>query len=197
MEIENVHGKEGRPIKLLYEAFEEIFEIPDIIKKIEDNKGLTQEETEKILQYIEKKASAIKNKRYNLLPIDGVISFKLLSIIGQIGGKKTEAIARSAETVANLPKDIADNTDEVLKGVRITRDNVCPENISILLQQYKTTEDYLKDALTVMEKISERLGSPERDYETPIAEEPQNNMKQAKKIVKSLGQEYQRNEGKK
>lgn len=33
MEIENVHGKEERPIKLLYEAFEEIFEIPDIIKK--------------------------------------------------------------------------------------------------------------------------------------------------------------------
>lgn len=197
MEIENVHGKEGRPIKMLYEAFEEIFEIPNIMKKIEDGKELTQEETEKILRYIEKKASAIKNKRYNLLPIDGVISFKLLSIIGEIGGKKTEAIARSAETVANLPKDIADNTDEVLKGVRITRDNICLENISILLQQYKTTEDHLKDALTVMEKISERLGSSERDYETPIAEETQNNMRQAKKKVKSLGQEYQRNEGKK
>lgn len=33
MEIENVHGKEGRSIKLLYEAVKEIFEIPNIMKK--------------------------------------------------------------------------------------------------------------------------------------------------------------------
>ena len=114
-----------------------------------------------------------------------------------MGGKKTETIARSAETVANLPEDIADNTDEVLKGVRITRDNVCPENISILLQQYKTTEDYLKDALTVIEELSERIAGPERDYETPITEEAQNKMEERKQRIKSLGQEYQRNKGKK
>ena len=85
----------------------------------------------------------------------------------------------------------------MLKGVKITSENVCPENISTLLRQYKTTEDYLRDALTVIEELSERIAGPERDYETPIAEEAQNKMEEGKQRIKSLGQEYQRNKGKK
>lgn len=114
-----------------------------------------------------------------------------------MGGKKTSAIVRSTEKVTNLPKDIATNSNEVLKGVKITSENVCPENISTLLRQYKTTEDYLRDALTVIEELSERIVGPERDYETPIAEEAQNKMEERKQRIKSLGQQYQRNKGKK
>lgn len=184
-------------LESLYEIYDDIFEIPNIIKKIEDNKELTQEETEKILQYIKKKSLENKKKSKDIFPIKGRIYFKLFSLKGRMGGKKTSAIVRSTEKVTNLPKDIATNSNEVLKGVKITSENVCPENISTLLRQYKTTENYLRDALTVIEELSERIVGPERDYETPIAEEAQNKMEEGKQRIKSLGQQYQRNKGKK
>lgn len=75
-------------LESLYEIYDDIFEIPNIMKKIEDNKELTQEETEKILQYIKKKSLENKKKSKDIFPIKGRIYFKLFSLKGRMGGKK-------------------------------------------------------------------------------------------------------------
>ena len=67
-------------LESLYEIYDDIFEIPNIMKKIEDNKELTQEETEKILQYIKKKSLENKKKSKDIFPIKGRIYFKLFSL---------------------------------------------------------------------------------------------------------------------
>ena len=41
-------------LESLYEIYDDIFEIPNIMKKIEDNKELTQEETEKFYNILKR-----------------------------------------------------------------------------------------------------------------------------------------------
>lgn len=176
------------------EAIEWIFKeigMAIITRKINEGEELTEDETKDFLQYIYDKANNHK-KTIKDIPKLEFCRFKLVTLVGRIAGESLKGIVEASSGVSDMRKNVLSNSNEVLKGVRITSGNQTLENIKTLMTQYEASTDYIKSGLEVLTELRERRISYDPDFTTPIAEEAQEKMQKAKIQVKTLSKQYQR-----
>lgn len=174
------------------EAIEWIFKelgMAIITRKINEGEQLTEDETKEFLQYIYDKAN---NHKKTIKDIPKLGRFKLVTLVGRIAGESLKGIVEASSSVSDMRKNVLSNSNEVLKGVRITSGNQTLENIKTLMTQYEASTDYIKSGLEVLTELRERRISYDPDFTTPIAEEAQENMQKAKMQVKTLSKQYKR-----
>ena len=177
--------------KAIYSLLNSMF--PEvIIKKVERGEELSKEETEIVLKFIHDETTNNKKVAKEALPKRREIGFKFDTLVGKIGGQKFAGFTHVSETIGNYRKDVKSNSKEILKGIRITSNNQTQENIKTLIQQHQASVKNLEGYIRLVEKIEERLDSSEKDFETPVAPEHQEVIKQAKIKVKELGTQYKK-----
>ena len=194
--------------KIMIETTKAMFELPVILAKVEMMEPLTEEEKSIFFKYI--KNLAVELKDISKGPeIKGTIkTFKFASLVGRFGGKKTATFVRKSRVLGNLSKDMVMTSTEILKGVKITSNNITSGNHLTLLQQRNATFDYLYKVKNVLGEVDASLKASNQnvislidenrpDYIPLFSDATEKSLEQAKRKVKAFRDQYQINKGRK
>ena len=194
--------------KIMIETTESLFELPVIVAKVESMEPLTEKEKSIFFKYIKKLAVEMKDISKGPEIKEGLKTFKFASLVGRFGGKRTATFVRKSRMLGNLSKDMVMTSTEILKGIKITSNNITLGNYLTLLQQRNATFDYLYKVKNVLGEVDARLkvvdqnvisliDENRRDYIPLFSDATEESLEQAKRRVKTLKCQYQINKGRK
>lgn len=114
-----------------------------------------------------------------------------ISIIGRMGGEKTREIVKAADFMKNFRQNEMENANAILEGVKITSNNLIPENMSVLLEQIELMDRYNEASHRYIAAYEERcIKMKSRNFYTPIELESQEELASCKEKIKSLREKY-------
>ena len=194
--------------KIMIETTESLFELPVIVAKVESMEPLTEKEKSIFFKYIKKLAVEMKDISKGPEIKEGLKTFKFASLVGRFGGKRTATFVRKSRMLGNLSKDMVMTSTEILKGIKITSNNITLGNYLTLLQQRNATFDYLYKVKNVLGEVDARLKVVDQnvislidenrlDYIPLFSDATEESLEQAKRRVKTLKCQYQINKGRK
>ena len=194
--------------KIMIETTESLFELPVIVAKVESMEPLTEKEKSIFFKYIKKLAVEMKDISKGPEIKEGLKTFKFASLVGSFGGKRTATFVRKSRMLGNLSKDMVMTSTEILKGIKITSNNITLGNYLTLLQQRNATFDYLYKVKNVLGEVDASLKVVDQnvislvdenrpDYIPLFSDATEESLEQAKRRVKTLKCQYQINKGRK
>ena len=194
--------------KIMIETTESLFELPVIVAKVESMEPLTEKEKSIFFKYIKKLAVEMKGISKGPEIKEGLKTFKFASLVGRFGGKRTATFVRKSRMLGNLSKDMVMTSTEILKGIKITSNNITLGNYLTLLQQRNATFDYLYKVKNVLGEVDASLKVVDQnvislidenrlDYIPLFSDATEESLEQAKRRVKTLKCQYQINKGRK
>lgn len=194
--------------KIMIETTESLFELPVIVAKVESMEPLTEKEKSIFFKYIKKLAVEMKDISKGPEIKEGLKTFKFASLVGRFGGKRTATFVRKSRMLGNLSKDMVMTSTEILKGIKITSNNITLGNYLTLLQQRNATFDYLYKVKNVLGEVDASLKVVDQnvislidenrlDYIPLFSDATEESLEQAKRRVKTLKCQYQINKGRK
>ena len=194
--------------KIMIETTESLFELPVIVAKVESMELLTEKEKSIFFKYIKKLAVEMKDISKGPEIKEGLKTFKFASLVGRFGGKRTATFVRKSRMLGNLSKDMVMTSTEILKGIKITSNNITLGNYLTLLQQRNATFDYLYKVKNVLGEVDASLKVVDQnvislidenrlDYIPLFSDATEESLEQAKRRVKTLKCQYQINKGRK
>lgn len=194
--------------KIMIETTESLFELPVIVAKVESMEPLTEKEKSIFFKYIKKLAVEMKDISKGPEIKDGIKTFKFASLVGRFGGKRTATFVRKSRMLGNLSKDMVMTSTEILKGIKITSNNITLGNYLTLLQQRSAAFDYLYKVKNVLDEVDASLKVVDQnvislvdenrpDYIPLFSDATEESLEQTKRRVKTLKCQYQINKGRK
>ena len=194
--------------KIMIETTESLFELPVIVAKVESMEPLTEKEKSIFFKYIKKLAVEMKDISKGPEIKEGLKTFKFASLVGRFGGKRTATFVRKSRILGNLSKDMVMTSTEILKGIKITSNNITLGNYLTLLQQRNAAFDYLYKVKNVLGEVDASLKVVDQnvislidenrlDYIPLFSDATEESLEQAKRRVKTLKCQYQINKGRK
>ena len=192
----------------MIETTESLFELPVIVAKVESMEPLTEKEKSIFFKYIKKLAVEMKDISKGPEIKEGLKTFKFASLVGRFGGKRTATFVRKSRMLGNLSKDMVMTSTEILKGIKITSNNITLGNYLTLLQQRNATFDYLYKVKNVLGEVDASLKVVDQnvislvdenrpDYIPLFSDATEESLEQTKRRVKTLKCQYQINKGRK
>lgn len=194
--------------KIMIETTKSMFELPVIVAKVESMEPLTEKEKSIFFGYIKKLAVQMKDISKGSEIKEIIKTFKFASLVGRFGGKKTATFVRKSRVLGNLSKDMVMTSTEILKGIKITSDNVTSGNYLTLLQQRSAAFDYLYKVKNVLGEVDASLKVVDQnvvslvdenrpDYIPLFSDATEESLEQAKRKVKTYRNQYQISKGRK
>lgn len=160
-------------------------------RKLEKGEELTEEEKDELLQQIY--ASTIEKLREykKTNTTKAKVCLKAASILSFLGGEKLKGYKFAMTAAGTGIKDNIDNYKRVLIGVNTTAANQTSHNFTTLLEQYEKTEAYSVALAKLMVGIQEVNDSYKKDFQSPIAQEAQAELKDTRSRILELSSQYE------
>lgn len=165
----------------------------EIRRKIAKKEELTEEEKDKYLQHLYTNAMQTiedSNETLNNTPKTGRFILKVVTMAGKMVSSSSSEAKDQLEAIATTLEGVKTNKKinfELLRGIRITSNNMIPENFEILEKQNNAAILYNE----ALEKYIEKYIEYKRNYKkNDFGKDEKETMANSKTKIKELSKQY-------
>lgn len=159
-----------------------------MIDMLESGEILSQKEYNYILRSIDSEFTRKRQGITDILPIYCHVQYiKLVSLLHK---DSCNGLLEASKYILEARKQIELNNKELLRGMKITSNNLIRDNIYTLAYQSKEVEKYIENFVDFGQEYVERMEDFRPDFTHPIGTNTKVKMEESVQKIKQFSKEY-------